>query len=46
MEEHRKYPLSESRFKELIKPFIKVKFKNQGRPTKVSPSSFVDRFIY
>jgi hypothetical protein len=40
MEEKRKYPISESKFKELIEPVIKREKKKSGRPTKVSHYNF------
>ena len=40
MEESRKYPISEVKFKELIEPIIQRERKKSGRPTKVSHYKF------
>jgi transposase len=46
MEEKRKYPISESKFKELIEPVIKREKKKSGRPTKVSHYNFFCGVLY
>lgn len=40
MEDKRKYPINERRFKELIEPFLEREKKKSGRPTKVSHYKF------
>jgi transposase len=45
-ETQRKYPLSESFFKELIEPFILKSRKKAGRPTKISHYQFFCGVLY
>ena len=40
MLQDRKYPISESKFQEMIEPFIKKEQKKSGRPTRVSHYNF------
>lgn len=46
MEETRKYPISERKFKELIEPIIKKELKKPGRPMKVSHYKFFCGVLY
>ncbi|WP_375326849.1 transposase [Candidatus Tisiphia endosymbiont of Nemotelus uliginosus] len=46
MKEERKYPISESKFEELIEPFIRRELKKPGRPTKVSHYKFFCSVLY
>lgn len=46
MEEKRKYPISENKFKELVEPFIKKEQKKSGRPTQVSYYNFFCGVLY
>lgn len=42
--EESKYPISETKFKELIEPVIKKAYKNPGRLTKISNYNFFAKF--
>lgn len=46
MEEARKYPISEIRFKELIEPIIKKEQNKLGRPMRVSHYNFFCGVLY
>ena len=46
MTEKRKYPISESKFKELIEPIINKELKKPGRPSKVSHYKFLCAVLY
>jgi transposase len=46
MEDKRKYPINERRFKELIEPFLEREKKKSGRPTKVSHYKFFCGVLY
>ena len=46
MERERKYPISESKFKELIEPMIQKKQKKSGRPMKISHYKFFCGVLY
>ena len=46
MSDQRKYPIKESRFKELIEPYLKESKQKSGRPTKVSNYNFFCGVLY
>jgi transposase len=46
MRESRKYPISRSKFKELIEPIINKELKKSGRPSKVSHYNFFCGVLY
>jgi transposase len=46
MEQKRKYPISENKFKELVEPFIRKEQKKPGRPTKVKHYKFFCGVLY
>lgn len=46
MEGKRKYPISESKFKEIVEPFIKKEQKKSGRPMQVSHYKFFCGVLY
>ena len=46
MLQDRKYPISESKFQEMIEPFIKKEQKKSGRPTRVSHYNFFCGVLY
>lgn len=46
MSDNRKYPIKESKFKELVEPFLKDSKQKLGRPTKTSHYKFFCGVLY
>lgn len=46
MEGSRKYPISKSKFEELIEPIINEELKKPGRPSKISHYNFFCGVLY